>query len=116
MKIPLVLLPGLLSDKRVWMHQIQHLKDVADVQIISLSQDTPEKMIHSLLEEAPPKFALAGHSMGGVAVFGGYEGCTGTGNTTLFNQYNVTHGYGRKKRETLSHDRKSRRGLFSGNC
>jgi pimeloyl-ACP methyl ester carboxylesterase len=65
MKIPLVLLPGLLSDKRVWMHQIQHLKDVADVQIISLSQDTPEKMIHSLLEEAPPKFALAGHSMGG---------------------------------------------------
>lgn len=65
MKIPLVLLTGLLSNKRLWIHQVSHLSDIADPQIISCAQDTPQKMIQAILDEAPPKFALAGHSMGG---------------------------------------------------
>lgn len=65
MKIPLVLLSGLLSNKLLWQHQMHHLSDIASIQVISPSQDTPEKMIQAILDEAPPKFALAGHSMGG---------------------------------------------------
>lgn len=65
MKIPLILLSGLLSNERVWVHQRQNLSDIASVQVISVSDDTPEKMIHTILSAAPEKFALAGHSMGG---------------------------------------------------
>lgn len=65
MKIPLVLLTGLLSNEFLWHHQSRYLGDVADIQIISSDQDTPSKMVHAILEKAPPKFALAGHSMGG---------------------------------------------------
>lgn len=65
MKIPLVLLSGLLSNKSLWNHQKRHLDDIAAIQIISPTQNTPQKMVQAILEEAPPKFALAGHSMGG---------------------------------------------------
>jgi pimeloyl-ACP methyl ester carboxylesterase len=65
MKPHLVLISGLLSNKTVWQHQIGHLSDIASIQVISPSQDTPEKMIQAILDQAPPKFALAGHSMGG---------------------------------------------------
>ena len=36
-----------------------------NISVISAIQDTPQKMIQAILDEAPPKFALAGHSMGG---------------------------------------------------
>jgi pimeloyl-ACP methyl ester carboxylesterase len=65
MKPPLVLLSGLLSNKTLWQHQVRHLSDVASIQVISPSQDTPKKMIQAILDKAPSKFALAGHSMGG---------------------------------------------------
>lgn len=65
MKIPLVLLSGLLSDHSLWQHQMHYLSECASVQIISASQNSPEQMIQAILNEAPPKFALAGHSMGG---------------------------------------------------
>jgi pimeloyl-ACP methyl ester carboxylesterase len=61
MKIPLVFLSGLLSNQTVWDHQIRHLSDIAAIQVISPSQNTPE----AILDAAPPQFALAGHSMGG---------------------------------------------------
>lgn len=65
MKIRLVLLSGLLSNQQLWLHQMRHLADIAAIQVISPSQNTPEKMIRAILDEAPPQFALAGHSMGG---------------------------------------------------
>lgn len=65
MRIPLVLLSGLLSNKILWQHQARHLSDIASIHVISPSQESPEKMIRAILNEAPPKFALAGHSMGG---------------------------------------------------
>ncbi len=65
MKIPLVLLSGLVSNKFLWYHQTCHLSDIAAIQIISPSQNTPKKMVQAILKEAPSKFALAGHSMGG---------------------------------------------------
>ncbi len=65
MKPPLVLLSGLLSNESLWEHQTRHLSDSTSIQVISPSQNTPKKMIQAILDQAPPKFALAGHSMGG---------------------------------------------------
>lgn len=65
MKPHLVLISGLLSNESLWHHQIRHLSDIASIQVISPSQDTPKKMIQAILDQAPPIFALAGHSMGG---------------------------------------------------
>lgn len=65
MKMPLVLLSGLLSNEILWRHQIDHLSDMASIQVISSNQNTAQKMVQAILEEAPPTFALAGHSMGG---------------------------------------------------
>ncbi len=65
MKIPLVLLSGLLSNESLWKHQTSYLSDDAEIRIISPSQNTPQKMVQAILEAAPAKFALAGHSMGG---------------------------------------------------
>lgn len=65
MKTPLVLLSGLLSNDALWRHQIDHLGDIANIQVILSSQNTPDAMVQAILEQAPEKFALAGHSMGG---------------------------------------------------
>jgi len=59
------MISGLLSDKQLWHHQVSHLSHIATIQVVSPSQNTQEKMVQTILEKAPPKFALAGHSMGG---------------------------------------------------
>ncbi len=65
-KIPLVFVPGLLSNETVWKHQISGLKDIASITVVTLTdEDTPEKMVNKILSAAPAKFALCGHSMGG---------------------------------------------------
>lgn len=65
MKIPLVLLPGLLSNATLWQGQLPALSSVSDPQILIAPEDTPDQMVQGLLDKAPPTFALAGHSMGG---------------------------------------------------
>lgn len=65
MKTSLVLISGLLSNKLLWSHQVEHLNDIAEIQVVSPTQDTPDKMVQAILDEAPDNFALAGHSMGG---------------------------------------------------
>ena len=70
-KQSLVLLPGFQCDQTVWKHQIAGLSDVAD----AISMDWgPEDtsilaMAEAVLKQAPPEFALAGHSMGGRVAF-----------------------------------------------
>lgn len=61
----LLLLSGLLSDKRLWKHQASHLGDLGEVQIFSLAKDSAKKMVDAILAKAPETFALVGHSMGG---------------------------------------------------
>jgi pimeloyl-ACP methyl ester carboxylesterase len=65
MNTTLILLSGLSSNEDLWQHQVRHLSDIVSIQVISAVQDTPEKMVQAILDEAPPRFALAGHSMGG---------------------------------------------------
>ena len=63
---PVVLLPGLVCDATVWAHASGALGDRAPVSIASYdSLDSLGDMADKVLREAPPRFAIAGHSMGG---------------------------------------------------
>jgi len=66
MNEPLVLLPGFANNEHAWTHQIESLNDLCDVHVYIMNQEsTRGKMVQSLLEKAPLRFILAGHSMGG---------------------------------------------------
>lgn len=63
---PLVLLPGLMCDSRIWTDQIEGLGPERDVFVGRYGlADSIEEMARRALEGLPAKFALAGHSMGG---------------------------------------------------
>lgn len=62
----LVCLPGLLCDPTVWAEQAAALADRADVLTVALfGAETVGALAEMVLSRAPPRFALAGHSMGG---------------------------------------------------
>jgi pimeloyl-ACP methyl ester carboxylesterase len=62
----LVLVPGLMCDDAVWLHQIATLGAGRLVQIADHGlSDSLGAMAERILDRAPPRFALAGHSMGG---------------------------------------------------
>ncbi len=63
----LILLPGTLCDERLFGHQVEHLADVASVQVGEIATaDTITGMANAVLDTAPPRFALAGLSLGGI--------------------------------------------------
>ena len=65
-KIPLLLLPGLLCDRHLWRPQIEALADRVEPLVADLTRDDSfAAMARRVLGEAPPRFALAGLSMGG---------------------------------------------------
>ena len=69
-RLPLVLLPGLLCDAALWQHQIRALSDSAAPQVAETHHHgTLEAIAHDVLAAAPPRFALAGLSMGGYVAF-----------------------------------------------
>jgi pimeloyl-ACP methyl ester carboxylesterase len=65
--VNLVLLPGLLCDERLWLEQVEGLRDLAAVHVGDLTQgETMTEFAAAVLRLAPPgPFALAGLSMGG---------------------------------------------------
>lgn len=69
-RTPLLLLPGLLCDARLWRDQVAGLADVADPQVADLTRDDSlSAMARRALADAPPQFALAALSMGGYVAF-----------------------------------------------
>ncbi|MEO6184868.1 MAG: alpha/beta fold hydrolase, partial [Steroidobacteraceae bacterium] len=63
---PLILVPGLMCDDTVWKHQITALGAHRHLQVADHGlSDSLGVMAERILERAPPRFALAGHSMGG---------------------------------------------------
>lgn len=69
-KTPLVLLPGLLCDAALWRGQVAGLTNVAESWVADLTRDDSlAAMARRVLADAPPKFALAGLSMGGYCAF-----------------------------------------------
>lgn len=62
----LVLVPGLLCDDWLWSFQIEALADVADIHIANHGEvDSLGALAEAIIDKAPPRFAIAGHSMGG---------------------------------------------------
>lgn len=62
----IVLVPGLMCDATVWEHQISALKPGYSVQVPEHGlSDSLGAMAERILDQAAPRFALAGHSMGG---------------------------------------------------
>ena len=66
-KLPLLALPGLLNDERLWAHQVAGLApEHAVTAVPTTSHDSVAALAAAALERAPPgRFALAGFSMGG---------------------------------------------------
>lgn len=64
---PLVFLPGMLGTAETWGSVAARLTDVADPRIGRIDlDDSIQEMAATVLAEAPPRFALAGHSLGGI--------------------------------------------------
>lgn len=60
------LLPGLLCDRDVWQFQARDLAAVAQVRVPDFrGMDSLSAMADMILAQAPERFAVAGHSMGG---------------------------------------------------
>lgn len=67
MNDPVLLLPGMMSDARVFLPQIVALSRDRAVQVANMTHgETVEEIAEHVLQHAPVKFALAGHGMGGV--------------------------------------------------
>jgi len=65
-RTPLLLLCGQLCTARLWRAQIEGLADLADIAVHCPAQDGDvESAAARILAQAPPRFALAAHAMGG---------------------------------------------------
>ena len=63
---PVVLIPGLMADVRLFLPQIVGLGAVRAMQVVLVTQsDTVEAMSSYVLATAPARFALVGHGLGG---------------------------------------------------
>lgn len=63
---PLVLVPGLLCDERLFWHQAGHLRDLAEPVVADVTEGSSvSEMAGAVLDAAPERFSLAGLSMGG---------------------------------------------------
>lgn len=64
---PLLLLPGMMCDARLFAQQIAEFSATRPVMVAPLTgRDTIEALAADILTHAPPRFALAGLSMGGI--------------------------------------------------
>ncbi len=64
--LPILLLPGLMCDRAVWSDAVAALPRPIPVVVPDYGEtDTLGGMAERVLAEAPPRFAVAGHSMGG---------------------------------------------------
>jgi len=64
---PLVFLPGMMSDDRVFEPQIRALGAERAIMVAPVSQgERIEEIAAGLLDQLPQRFALVGHSMGGI--------------------------------------------------
>ncbi|MDO8881623.1 MAG: alpha/beta hydrolase [Pseudotabrizicola sp.] len=62
---PILFIPGLMQDARAFLPQIVALGTRHAAQIYLPVQDTVEKMSEDALRQAPSRFALVGHGLGG---------------------------------------------------
>mgnify|MGYP002525159974 CR=1 FL=1 len=65
--IPVVLIPGMMCDARLFLPQVETLSGNYTIQLAPITAyNTVAELAAKILDNAPPKFALAGLSMGGI--------------------------------------------------
>lgn len=64
-RYPLVMVPALGSDSRLWQPVVERIRRFVDCKVIRGDGDSIEAMAESILRKAPEQFYLAGISMGG---------------------------------------------------
>lgn len=70
MSMPILLIPGLNCSARVFQYQIPALWRYGPVMVCDhRGHDSVEGLATAILNDAPPRFALAGHSLGGFVAF-----------------------------------------------
>ena len=70
MALPLLLVPGLTCSARLWGPQIEALWRFGPVTVVDhRSDDSMDAIARRILQDAPPRFALAGLSMGAYIAF-----------------------------------------------
>lgn len=68
--MPILLIPGLASSARTYLPVVPALWRFGPVTIANhIRDDSMAAIARRILDEAPPRFALAGHSMGGYIAF-----------------------------------------------
>ena len=68
--MPILLVPGLVSSPRIFAPVVPALWRFGPVSVANhIRDDTMGAIARRILAEAPPRFALAGHSMGGYIAF-----------------------------------------------
>lgn len=68
--MPILLVPGLLSSPRIYAPVLPALWKIGPVTVANhIRDDNMGAIARRILDEAPPRFALAGHSMGGYIAF-----------------------------------------------
>ena len=68
--LPIVLVPGLICSARIWAPVMPALWRHSPVMVANhIRDDSMAAIARRILDEAPPRFALAGHSMGGYIAF-----------------------------------------------
>jgi pimeloyl-ACP methyl ester carboxylesterase len=64
--LPLVLIPGMMCDARMWGGIPAALQPRPVAHVVPTEADSMAELARILLRDAPPRFALAGLSMGGI--------------------------------------------------
>ncbi len=68
--LPILLVPGLVSSPRIFAPIVPALWQMGPVMVANhIRDDSMAAIARRILAEAPPRFALAGHSMGGYIAF-----------------------------------------------
>lgn len=68
--LPVVLIPGMMLDARMYASQVSALSEAFHVQVADITQfDSIEALAQDVLTRAPSRFALVGLSMGGIVAF-----------------------------------------------
>src|SRR5258708_9176553 len=69
--MPILLVPGLVSSPRIYAPVLPDLWRFGPVTVANhIRDDNMGAIARRILAEAPPRFALAGHSIGGYIAFG----------------------------------------------
>ena len=103
--MPILLVPGLVGSPRIYAPVLPALWRFGPVTVANhIRDDNMAAIARRILAEAPPRFALAGHSMGGYIAFEIMRQAPGSGGKTGADQHPGPTRYAGGDRPPPRHD------------